>query len=152
MRTLGNILWHFPFLGFLTALWTFLVGSLLTLLVVTAPVGLGLLQLSKFFLMPYSFEMVSKADMGVDENPLWKTYSFIIMILYLPIGCILAIWTIIQVVGMFCTIVGIPQAIAVAKAMGTYFNPVGKICVPVGAGDAMRRQRAEEFARRQWER
>jgi len=28
MRTIGNILWHIPFLGFLTALGTFLIGGL----------------------------------------------------------------------------------------------------------------------------
>ena len=48
MRTLGNILWHFPFFGFVTALLAFLVGTLLTLLVIPAPIGLGLIQLSKF--------------------------------------------------------------------------------------------------------
>ena len=48
MKTLGNILWHVPFLGFLTALGTFLVGGLLVITVIGAPLGLGLIQLSKF--------------------------------------------------------------------------------------------------------
>jgi len=43
MRTLGNILWHVPFLGFLSALGTFIIGGLLTITVVGAPIGLGLL-------------------------------------------------------------------------------------------------------------
>ena len=32
MRTLGNVLWHFPFFGFLTAAFYWLLGLLLTLL------------------------------------------------------------------------------------------------------------------------
>ena len=30
MKTLGNILWHFPFLGFLSALYTFILGLIFT--------------------------------------------------------------------------------------------------------------------------
>lgn len=37
MGALGNILWHIPFLGFLNALFVFLLGLLLTALVITAP-------------------------------------------------------------------------------------------------------------------
>lgn len=143
MRTLGNILWHIPFCGFLTALVSFLIGTLLTLLVVPAPIGLGLIQLAKFQLAPFSYAMVTKSDLKTAQNPLWKTYSVIIMILYLPIGCILAICTMVQAVLLFCSIVGIPPAIAVAKSLGTYFNPVGKVCVSVDVALAIDRQKAE---------
>ena len=34
MRTLGNIIWHFPFLGFIDAFLTFLIGGLLLRLAV----------------------------------------------------------------------------------------------------------------------
>ena len=148
MRTLANILWHIPFLGFVTALLNFLIGSLLVLLVIPAPIGLGLIQLAKFQLAPFSYEMVSKDELGVQQNPLWKTYSLLIMILYLPFGCVMAIFTICQIVGLCVSIIGIPAAVAIAKSLGTYFNPVGKICVPVGVGDALQRQRAEAAARR----
>lgn len=131
MRMLGNILWHIPFCGFLSALATFLLGGLLTLLIVPAPIGLGLLQLSKFMLAPFSYSMVSKGDLNVKQNPVWKLYSTVIMLLYLPIGCFLAVITAIQTVMLFLTIAGIPVALAMAKALGTYFNPVGKVCVPV---------------------
>jgi len=30
MRTLGNILWHIPFMGFLTAAVTFLIGGIIS--------------------------------------------------------------------------------------------------------------------------
>ncbi|MDR4025806.1 MAG: YccF domain-containing protein, partial [Bilophila sp.] len=50
MRLLGNILWHFPCFGFLMSLFSFIVGAILTVTVVGAPIGLGLIQYSKFAL------------------------------------------------------------------------------------------------------
>jgi uncharacterized membrane protein YccF (DUF307 family) len=58
LRTLGNILWHFPFLGFITAAFYWLLGLLLTLLVVTAPLGLGLMEFGKFLLAPFGVVFV----------------------------------------------------------------------------------------------
>ena len=147
LRTIANILWHVPFLGFLTALLSFLLGSLLTILVIPAPIGLGLIQLSKFQLAPFSYSLVSKDDLGVEQSPVWATYSFIIRILYLPIGCIMALCAIVQIVGLVCSIVGIPVALVVAKALGTYFNPVSKVCVPVSVSQMIDRQKTETTLR-----
>ncbi|MDL2317178.1 hypothetical protein LJC59_08955 [Desulfovibrio sp. OttesenSCG-928-A18] len=143
MSVLGNILWYFPFLGFLTALFTFLVGSLLTVLVVTAPIGLGLIQLSKFLLAPFSYSMCTSAELQREQNKAWKAYSTIIMLLYLPIGCILAVMTIFQIVLLAISIIGIPAAIALSKAVGTYLNPVGKICVSRQVAEAIDREKGE---------
>ena len=44
---------------------------------------------------------------------------------------------------LFLTIVGIPVAIAMAKSLGTYLNPVGKVCVPKLVADAVDRQKGE---------
>ncbi len=148
MRLVGNILWHFPFFGFLTALAVFLLGLLLTALVVTAPIGLGLLQYAKFLMLPYSYAMVSKSELNVDQNPFWKAYSTIIMLLYLPIGIFIAICTFIQSVGLCLTIVGIPVAIPLLKSLGVLLNPVGKICIPQDVKDAMQFQRAQEDLQR----
>ena len=38
MRTLGNVLWHFPFFGFVTATLYWLFGALLTITIVAAPI------------------------------------------------------------------------------------------------------------------
>ncbi len=58
MKTLGNILWHFPFLGFLSALYTLILGLIFTITVVGAPIGLGMIQHSKFLLTPFSKDRV----------------------------------------------------------------------------------------------
>ncbi len=82
MRTLGNILWHFPFFGFVTAIFYWLLGALLTVAVVTAPIGLGLMEFGKFLFAPFGHAMVSKGDLNIAQNTAWKTYSTLIMILY----------------------------------------------------------------------
>jgi len=143
MRTLGNILWHIPFLGFLSALATFLIGGLLVITVIGAPIGLGLIQLSRFLLSPFSSAMISKKDLKKDQNKLWQTFGFIVRIIYFPFGFILAIVTIFQIAGLFITIIGIPVALVLAKSLGTYFNPVDKVCVPKAVEDELERRKAQ---------
>jgi uncharacterized membrane protein YccF (DUF307 family) len=129
MRLLGNILWHIPFLGFVNAIIVYSVGLLLTVTVVAAPIGLGLMEFGKFLFFPFGHEMVDKSELNVQQNKAWKTYSTIVMILYLPLGIIFAILAVLQIVGLFITIIGIPVALVIAKSLGTYLNPVNKKCV-----------------------
>ncbi|MFA5326412.1 MAG: YccF domain-containing protein [Prolixibacteraceae bacterium] len=143
MRTLGNILWHVPFLGFLSAFVTFLIGSLFVITVVGAPIGLGLIQLSKFLLAPFSSAMIDKKDIKADQNAAWKTFGLIVRIVYFPFGLFLAVVTIFQIVGLFITIVGIPVAVVLAKSLGTYFNPVNKICVAKAVADEVESRKAK---------
>jgi len=142
MRTLGNILWHVPFLGFLTAAFYWLLGLLLTLLVITAPLGLGLMEFGKFLLAPFGNEMVSKASLNVKQNPVWEAYSTIVMILYLPFGVLFVILNAIQVFALCFSIVGIPVALVIAKSLGTVLNPVNKVCVPSAVAEEMARRNA----------
>lgn len=144
MRTLGNILWHIPFLGFVTAFFTLIIGGLLTITVIGAPIGLGLIQLSKFLLTPFSSAMVSKDDLKVEQNKYWKSFGFIIRILYFPIGLFMVVMTAFQIFGLFITIIGIPVALVLAKSLGTYFNPVNKTCVPKAVADELEKRKANE--------
>jgi len=143
MRTLGNILWHIPFLGFLSAIGTFLFGGLLFITIIGAPIGLGLMQLSKFLLTPFSSAMISKKDLKAEQNKLWQAFGIIIRIIYFPFGLILAIVTIFQIAGLFITIIGIPVALVLAKSLGTYFNPVNKVCVPKAVADEVSQRKAK---------
>lgn len=144
MRTLGNILWHVPFLGFLSALGTFLIGGLFVITVLGAPIGLGLIQLSKFLLAPFSNSMISKSDIQADQNAAWKIFGIIVRILYFPFGLFLAVVTVFQIAGLFVTIVGIPVALVLAKSLGTYFNPVNKTCVSKAVADEVASRKAKE--------
>jgi len=142
MRTLGNIIWHIPFLGFITAFWTFIIGGLLVITVVGSPIGLGLIQHSRFLLTPFTMSMISKSDLSIKQNILWRSFGIFMRIIYFPFGLILAILTLCQIVGLFISIIGIPVALVLAKSLGTYFNPVNKICVPVEVVDEISYRKA----------
>ena len=145
MRTLGNILWHFPFFGFVSALFTFLLGGFLVITVIGAPIGLGLIELSKFLLTPFSKAMISKNDLNIEQNKYWAIYGLIVRIIYFPFGLFLAIITIIQIFFLFITIIGIPVALVLAKSVSTYFNPVNKKCVPRLIVDELEKRKAKEY-------
>lgn len=144
MKTLGNIIWHIPFLGFLNALVVALAGLFWTVTVVGAPIGVGLLEYSKFLLWPFGNSMVSKSDLNIEQNKAWKAYSMIIMVLYFPFGLIMCCFAIFQIVALFVTIVGIPPAIVVAKSLGTYLNPVNKKCVSSAVSDELEKRKAQK--------
>ena len=59
MRILGNIIWFFM-AGWILAILTYLSGLILTILVVTAPVGLGLMEYGKFLFLPFINDMARK--------------------------------------------------------------------------------------------
>jgi uncharacterized membrane protein YccF (DUF307 family) len=144
MRTLGNILWHFPFFGFLQALIVFIAGSILTLTVVGSPIGLGLMQYSRFLLSPFSCEMVDQKALGREQSQAWETFSLIIWVIYLPLGVIAFVVGVLQAIALACTLIGIPLAVIVVKSLGVYFNPVGKVCVPASVGAELRQRKAKE--------
>ena len=129
MRTLANILWHFPFMGFLSAICTFFVGLLLIITIIGAPIGLGLLELAKFLMTPFSSEMINERKIHKRQNKLWLTYGFLVRILYFPFGLILSIVTVIQIIGLCISIIGIPLAIILAKSLKTYYNPYNKVFI-----------------------
>lgn len=143
MKTLGNILWHIPFLGFVNAIVVYLLGLLLTATVVAAPIGIGLMEYGKFLFAPFGRAMVSKSELDIKQNKAWKTYSTIIMILWIPFGICLCIVALFQIAGMFVTIIGIPIALVVAKSLGTYFNPVNKKCVHQAVMDEIEKRKAQ---------
>jgi uncharacterized membrane protein YccF (DUF307 family) len=144
MKTLGNVIWHIPFLGFVSAILVSIVGFLLTATVIASPIGLGLIELGKFLFWPFGNTMVSKKDLNIEQNSAWKAYSTIIMILYLPIGIILCAVAIFQIVGLFITIIGIPSALVVSKSLGTYLNPVNKKCVNTAVAIELERRKGEK--------
>lgn len=149
MTTLGNIIWHIPFLGFISAGLTYLLGLLLTATVVAAPIGLGLMEFGKFLLSPFGHAMVSKDDLNVEQNPYWKIYSKIIMVLYLPLGILGFIFAAFQAFFLCCTIIGIPVALVVAKSLTTYLNPVNKKCVSSAVVEELQRKKARDMVEAQ---
>lgn len=148
MKTLGNILWHFPFFGFVSAIFVYVLGLILTATVIAAPIGLGLMEFGRFLFLPFGHAMVNKSTLNIEQNRAWKTYSTIVMILYFPIGVVMSVVLAIQVAALFISIVGIPAAIVLARSLATCFNPVNKKCVSQAVADEFDKRKAEAEVRR----
>jgi len=141
-------LWHFPFFGFVQAGLTWLLGLILTITVIAAPIGRGLMEYGKFLFAPFSNAMVSRSALNEKQNEVWKAYSMVVTVIYIPLGLVLAVICIFQIAGLFVTIAGIPVAIVLAKSLGTFFNPVKKKCVPRAVAEEIeRRSSAAEVSR-----
>ena len=143
MKTIGNILWHIPFLGFVNAILTYLIGLLLTATVILSPLGMGLMEYGKFLFAPFGRAMVSKSDLNIEQNKLWKAYSVIFMILYFPIGLVVFVVSAVQAVTLLVSIVGIPVGLVVIKSLGTALNPINKKCVHQAVRDELDRRKAQ---------
>lgn len=143
MRTLLNIIWHFPFFGFLLALWYAIWGVLFCCTIILLPVGLGYLHFARFLLSPFSSAMVSKSDLakltGKRSNAAVSAYSTVIRIVYFPFGLLNAIGAIFLIAVQFVSLIGIPCGLVWAKGLATIFNPVNKIRVPKVVADEIRR-------------
>ena len=142
MRILGNIIWFFM-AGWILAILTYLSGLILTILVVTAPVGLGLMEYGKFLFLPFTHDMVRKKKGSVIDavHMTYQTYANIVKVIYIIVfGIWLFIGGIFTVIGQFITIIGIPCAIVLAKSLGTIFNPVDKVCIGHDLAEELRRR------------
>jgi len=130
MRTIGNLLWLILFGGIVSAISTWLLGLLLVITVLAAPLGVGLMEFGKFLFWPFGNDMVSEKQLGRGRSGAWEIWSLIITILYFPFGLLLTLSAIVQALALCLSIVGIPVAMVIFKSLGTYLNPVGKKCVP----------------------
>lgn len=152
MKTFLNIIWNFPFCGFIIALLTAITGAFWCLTIVGLPIGLGLLQFSKFLLWPHGNAMVSKSDLEKvteKERPTWwKVLAWIAWGIYFPIGLIHVIIMIGITLSEFISIIGIPCALVYVKSLGTYFNPVNRVCVPEVVAKEIQRRKEEKILKK----
>lgn len=147
MAALGNVLWHIPFLGFLSAFGLFIIGGILIVTVIAAPIGTGLWELGKFYLMPFGNRIVNAKDLGTpaSTNTAWRVWGWILLVLWLPLGALFAISIAIQCLLLCITIIGIPAAIASANSIPALFNPVGKKCVKREIAEELNRRKANSM-------
>lgn len=129
MKTLGNILWHFPLLGFLNSLLCLVLGGIFILTVAGAPLGRGLLQLSKYFLDPFTRDIQTSKEPVKQHKDLWNVFGFYVRILYFPLGLVLLIFSLLQLSILFLSIVGIPGGKKIWGSLFAILNPVNKVCI-----------------------
>jgi len=148
MRTLATLLWHVPFLGFLSSLSMFALGGFFLLTVVGAPLAAGLFELGKFLLAPFGHRMVDASTLKTDlsRNQVWRVWGWVIMVLWLPFGICAAIVLAIQSFLCCLTIIGIPAGVATARSLGAVLNPVGKKMISSELQRELRRREAASQA------
>lgn len=147
-----NILWHFPFFGFLFAFFYALFGAILCCTVVLYPVGLGFFQIARFLLTPFSSALVTRKELDLvrpaERSTAAAAFSTVITVLYFPFGLIAAAGALFAMIGEFLSIIGIPCGIVWFKALPAIFMPVDKVCVPKAVADEIARIKAGDTVRR----
>ena len=142
MKALLTVLWHVPLLGFVSAIVTILLGGVLTLTGILAPLGLGYIQIGLFLFAPFHYGLVRDAELAsAPRNKYWQAYSMLIRCLYLPIGLVHVLLVVIVIATLCLSLFGIPWGLAMAKSLGACLNPVGIKCVSQAVAEAVQQRR-----------
>ena len=126
MRTVLNVIWLL-LCGIWLALAYALAGIICCILIVTIPFGLASFRIADFSLWPFGRQLVRRADAGAPS-----TIGNIIWIIFA--GWWLALAHIATAIALAVTIIGIPLALANLKLIPVSLVPLGRVIVPVGAG------------------
>ena len=150
MRTILNILWNVPGLGFVAALFWVLAGVLMAITVIGLPWSKACFTMANYTLAPFGRELASRYDvtglpslgtgeLGVIANLVW----------FLLAGWWLIVLHVVAAVACAVTIIGIPFAWAHLKIAAAAMAPVGKIVVPAEVAAEIDREKAEGWLYRQ---
>jgi uncharacterized membrane protein YccF (DUF307 family) len=146
MRTILNILWNVPGLGFVAAFFWALAGCLMALTVIGLPWAKACFTLANYTLAPFGREVVSRRDVtgryslgtggwGLVANLIW----------FLFVGSWLTLIHILMACAAAITIIGIPFAWAHLKLAAYSIAPVGKVVVPSGVAAEIDREKAASW-------
>jgi uncharacterized membrane protein YccF (DUF307 family) len=146
MRTLLNILWNVPGLGFVAALLWALSGCIMAVTIIGLPWAKACFTMANYTLAPFGRELVSRRDatgresvgtggLGLLANVIWFVVAGLwLMIAHVAAACVCAI-----------TIIGIPFAWAHLKLAAAAIAPVGKVVVPADVAVQIDRERAANW-------
>lgn len=154
MRALGNVLWHVPGLGFISAVLAYVFGLVMVATVIGGPIGLGLFALGSFLFAPFTRSLVPRRDLEGDvESRTWQAWSAVAIPLYLPLGLALFVLNILSMLLVIATatvtIVGIimlvPYLYAFGNSLTTVLNPAGMTCVDHIVAQKLKEKRAKKI-------
>jgi len=146
MRTLLNILWNVPGLGFVSAFCWALAGLLMAITIIGLPWAKACFTLANYTLAPFGRELASRYDvtgrtslgsggLGLLANIIWFVFAgWWLMLMHVAAACLSAV-----------TIIGIPFAWAHLKLAAAAIAPVGKIVVPTGVAAEIDRAKAASW-------
>ncbi len=143
MRTILNILWNVPGLGFVTALGWVLAGILMAITIIGLPWAKACFTLANYTFAPFGRELVSRRDAtgydSIGTGPLGCLANVIWLILA---GWWLAVAHVVTAIGCAVTIIGIPFAWAHLKLAAAALAPVGQVVVPSEVATMIDREKA----------
>jgi uncharacterized membrane protein YccF (DUF307 family) len=143
MRTLLNILWNVPGLGFVAALLWVLAGLLMAITIIGLPWAKACFTLANYTLAPFGRELASRADVTGRESIGTGGLGLIANIIwFLLAGWWLIVWHVVLACACAITIIGIPFAWAHLKIAAAAMAPVGKIVVPTEVAAQIDREKA----------
>ena len=153
MRVLGNVLWHIPGLGFIPAILAFIIGFVLSITVIFAPVGLGLMELGKYYFAPFTRILVNRKDIEGESTGALEWLTTITTVLYFPIGVVLLVLSVLSmflscimaVITIIAIILLVPYLLATANSLITILNPAGRKCVNYIVSEELERTKAKEL-------
>ena len=143
MRTLLNILWNVPGLGFVATLLWVLAGLVMAITIIGLPWSRACFTLANYTLAPFGRELASRYDvtgreslgtggLGLLANVIW----------FLLAGWWLIVLHVVAALACAVTIIGIPFAWAHLKIAAAAIAPVGKIVVPSEVAIEIDREKA----------
>jgi len=130
MRTLLNILWNVPGLGFVAALLWVLAGLVMAITIIGLPWSKACFTLANYTLAPFGRELASRYDVTGRESPGTGGLGLLANVIwFLLAGWWLMVMHVVAAVACAVTIIGIPFAWAHLKIAAAAMAPVGKIVV-----------------------
>lgn len=146
MRTVLNVLWNVPGLGFVAAFLWALAGCVMAVTIIGLPWARACFTLANYTLAPFGRGLVSRRDvtgryslgtggLGLFANIIWFVLAgWWLIILHVAAACASAI-----------TIIGIPFAWAHLKLAAAAIAPVGKVVVPSEVAAEIDREKAASW-------
>jgi uncharacterized membrane protein YccF (DUF307 family) len=146
MRTILNVLWNVPGLGFVAAFFWALAGIVMAITIIGLPWAKACFTLANYTLAPFGRELVSRYDatgryslgtggLGFLANIIWFVLAgWWLVLMHVLAACASAI-----------TIIGIPFAWAHLKLAAAAIAPVGKIVVPTEVAAEIDREKAASW-------
>lgn len=153
MRTLGNLIWHFPFMGFLVSGYFFILGCILCITIIGAPLGTGFFKISKMLLWPFGNCIVRNGQYGLelaknspDKNrgkSLYRKYTAVFRIIWFPFGILTSGLAIVLAIVNAITIINIPIALILIDIAKVSFNPTDVHVVDIDLINAAKSRQAK---------
>jgi uncharacterized membrane protein YccF (DUF307 family) len=153
MRTILNILWNVPGLGFVAAFFWALAGLLMAVTIIGLPWSKACFTLANYTLAPFGRELASRYDVIGRYSLGTGGFGFLANIIWFVLaGWWLMLMHVLAACASAVTIIGIPFAWAHLKLAAAAIAPVGKIVVPSEIASEIDRQKAASwlYGTRRW--